>query len=192
MGQAPLDDQLPRNFMKRIGESVADWAIPQRQRISRDRWAMLAREAAKQRRTLGVIVIQSGGLPALAQRFDNWPFPTLAQNVGRWERAQLVRRWYEPAEAQGPPRVAALEIPVLTECLVWLARQRAEALQDLPEALSAAQAQFLVYDAIERQAFRPLVSYPSDWDSRPPRGQAADAIGAIKAWRDGRGMHPFE
>jgi hypothetical protein len=192
IAHAKLNDLLPRTVLQRLGEIVADWVIPQRQRLSRQRWAMLASEAIRCRRTLGVIEIKSGGLPALARRFDNWPFSTLAQNLALWEKAGLVRRWHEPTEVQGPPPVAAVEIPRLTECLVWLARQRAEALQDLPGALSDKQAYFLTYDAIERKAFPPPIPYPSDWDTATPHRRATAAIGAIKAWRDGQGRHPFE
>jgi hypothetical protein len=186
---------LTPKLVKALGETVAACRVPQRTSITQHRWGLLAREASR-RDTFGLLTVESGGLPAMHERFfdcTDWSASTFKQNIAAWKDAGLVQ---ERKKSQGKrPAVVALWIPSLTETMIWAASHRAEGLaaeEWAHEPLSLSQIWRLAVDACSHLAYPPAhIVVPSEWRyGDTPRREASRLIGQIKAYESGFGNHP--
>jgi hypothetical protein len=125
------------------GDAYAREVLGMRQRSMRQRWKRIVKEATRYPKTLGYITVEQG-LDDVAQRFRCEP-STLFRNLRRWEAQEppLVVCGYERDYGR-KQRIAVIQIPLVSDWLLFMARANAKALGGLPNAMNVAQTRRLV------------------------------------------------
>ena len=125
------------------GDTYAREVLGMRQRSMRQRWKRIVKEATRYPKTLGYITVEQG-LDDVAQRFRCEP-STLFRNLRTWEAQEppLVVCGYERDYGR-KQRIAVMQIPLLSDWLLFMARANAKTLGGLPNAMDVAQTRRLV------------------------------------------------
>lgn len=125
---------LPPAQRRALAASAASWLDAAPRGDTRRRWSSLASAAAAPTQELGLIRVPAGGLRSLATRlFPDAKDPTraLSRNLQVWEPEGLVKVFSGVRVKRYAP-VVAVQVPHLTDCLVWLMHARALALGPAP------------------------------------------------------------
>jgi len=96
-----------------------------RLQATRERWCALLELGISKPATLGFIDVRSG-LRGLAEDLET-SASTLSRNLRQWESSPttLVRLGHQKRD-RGRPELVVIQIPLLTEWLLWVAEAKAE------------------------------------------------------------------
>ena len=121
----------------------------------RQRWKRIVKEATRYPDSLGYITVEQG-LDDVAQRFRCEP-STLFRNLRTWETQEppLVVCGYERDYGR-KQRIAVIQIPLVSDWLLFMARANAKALGGLPNAMDVAQTRRLVRGYLKASLPPPL------------------------------------
>jgi len=120
-------DLLRPKTRRTIAAAVAAWPLAANRAATRAKWAALVDEATRRLRTLGIVEIHHGGAPALARQLidSDRPEGGFLRSLDHWEQRGLIKRYYGEKTTHHPPLIA-VQIPLLTETLLWTAHRVAE------------------------------------------------------------------
>ena len=136
---------LERHVVRSVigGDSYARDVLGMRRSSMRQRWKRIVKEATRYPDSLGYITVEQG-LDDIAQRFRCEP-STLFRNLRTWETQEppLVVCGYERDYGR-KQRIAVIQIPLVSDWSLFMARANAKALGRLPNAMDVAQTRRLV------------------------------------------------
>ena len=101
-----------------LRHAVASWN-PVRTSAAQKKWRLLLSQAAARPRSLGFVVLGSGGTGDLGDILGT-SAGRASSDALRWEDRGVVRLYHVERD-RGLPRLAGLQVPDLTDALVWLA-----------------------------------------------------------------------
>jgi hypothetical protein len=190
-------------FADGVGQAISQWDIGERMARTMERFGALGGVCTSEGEA-GFLWVDAGGMPHLwRRRFRSrgWPRSTFMENLDAWEERGVICVYRGPASSRGGRRpVRAIEIPLLTENLVWAARHLREARRYFWCAgigLTDRMVTYLTLDSLRRRSFPPTaIEHPRDYlavdHEMPPIIKAARSIEAIERHRAGGCPHPFD
>ena len=150
---AGLDRHIVRSTVG--GDAYARDVLGMRQRSMRQRWQRIVKEATRYPKSLGYIAVKKG-LNDVAQRLRCEP-STLFRNLKTWEVQEppLVVCGYERDHGR-KQRIGVMQVPLVSDWLLFIARANAQSLGGLPNAITTAQTRKLVRAYLKARLAPPL------------------------------------
>lgn len=156
------NDVLPPTTVGRLARRIADWQVPGRE-PAQIKWRGLVGAAVADLSTVGMVLVPSGGLPALAERLGV-DRPSLGRNLRTWEAQGLTFQYYGDPTSRHPP-MTAVDVRPLSDWLLWLAERLSAWKGSQRYAPTDKQALKIMWEALE-QGWRTPPTIETQQDAR--------------------------
>jgi hypothetical protein len=151
-------DLLRRKARSALAHAASTWR-PQHTARAQEKWEALIERATAKPTSLGFILLGTGGTEALGELLGT-SAGNAAATARRWEELGVVRR-FDRTRDRGLPLLTGLQIPELTDALVWFAARAFYKLSG-PGAggapMTIAQAQHIAALCLERRQPLPEIT----------------------------------
>ena len=144
-------DLLHKDLLRLIRDGASMWDRGRKKR-TRQLWTDLVDAAMSQNTSLGFIDVPDGGLVSLAEQFGVAP-STMSANLNRWRLGDhpMVVTYYGAKRTRHPP-LQLVQLPDITDLLVWAAQARIPYLTSRVNAPSLGQVTDLLAYFAEHRA----------------------------------------